>query len=99
MYRPPSSCFRTFPDDVSKLLLIAAAHITETIVYGDFNSRYTDSTCTNASNLADLLDTSGFVQHVSDATHERGNILDLIITAKTSGLLATPVSPTTLFTM
>ena len=98
MNRPPSSCFRNFPDDVSNVLLIAAAHPTETIVRGDFNTRYKDSTCTNANNLADLLDTSGFVQHVSDATHERGNILDLIITAKTSGQLATPVSPTTLLT-
>ena len=98
MYRPPSSCFRTFLDDVAKVLLIAAAHPTETIVCGDFNSRYKDSTCTNANNLAYLLDTSGVVQHVSDATHERGNILYLIITAKTSGLLATPVSPTTLLT-
>ena len=98
MYRPPSSCFRTFLDDVSKVSLIAAVHPTETIVCGDFNTRYKDSTCTNANNLADLLDTYGVVQHVSDATHERGNILDLIITAKTSGLLATPVSPTALLT-
>ena len=98
MYRPPSSCFKTFLDDVSKVLLIAAAHPTETIVCGDFNTRYKDSTCTDAINLADLLDTSGFVQHVSGATHERGNTLDLIITAKTSSLLATPVSPTTLLT-
>ena len=71
MYRPPSSCFRTFPDDVSKVLLIAAAHATETIVCGDFNTRYKDPTCTNANNLANLLDTSDFMQRVSDATHER----------------------------
>ena len=48
-------------------------------------------------NLADLLDTSGFVQHVSGATHVRGNTLDFV-TAKTYNLLTTPVSPTTLFT-
>ena len=78
MYRPPSSCFKTFLDGVSKVLLIAAAHSSETIVCGDFNTRYKDSTCTDAINLADLLDTSGFVQHVSGATHEHGNTLDLI---------------------
>ena len=98
MYRPPRSCFKTFLDDVSKVLLIAAAHPTETIVCGDFNTRYKDSTCTDAINLADLLDTSGFVQHVSGATHERGNTLDLIVTAKTSNPLTTPVSPTNLLT-
>ena len=38
------------------------------------------------------------MQRVSDVTHERGNIVDLIITAKTSGLLATPICPTTLLT-
>ena len=90
MYRSPSSCFKTFLDDVSKVLLIAAAHPTETIVCGDFNTRYKDSTCIDAINLAYLLDTSDFVQHVSGATHERGNILDLIVTAKTSNLLTTP---------
>ena len=95
MHRQPSSCFKTFLDDVSKVLLIATAHPTETIVCGNFNTRYKDSICMKANNLTDLLDTSGFLQHVSDASHERGNILDLIITAKTSGLLATPVSPTT----
>ena len=98
MYRPPRSCFKTFQDDGSKVLLIVAAHPTETIVCGDFSTRYKDSTCTDAINLADLLDTSGFVQHVSGATHERGSILDLIVTAKTSNLLTTPVSPTTLLT-
>ena len=62
---------------------------------GDFNTRYGDSTCTDATNLADLLGTSGFVQHVKGSTHERGNILDLVIT---SDVIATAVKPTTLFT-
>ena len=97
MYKLPSSCFRTFLDDVSKVLLIAAAHPTETVVCGDFNTRYKDSTCTDAINLADMLDTSGFILHVKSATHdEHGNILDLIIIAKTSNLFPISISPTTL---
>ena len=75
IYRPPSSCFITFLEDVSKELLIVAAHPTETIVCGDFNTTYKNTTCTNANNLADLLETSGFMQRVSDVTHERDNIL------------------------
>ena len=98
VYRPPSSDFRSFLDDVGKVLLTAATHPTETVVCGDFNTRYGDPTCTNATNLADLLETSGFVQHVDSPTHERGNILDLVITSSTSHIIATPVKPTTLIT-
>ena len=96
MCKPPSSCFGTLLDDVSNVLLIAAAHPKETIVCGDFSTIYKYSTCTDAINQEDLRDTSGFVQHVSSATHERCNMLDLIITAKTFDLLSIPVSTTTL---
>ena len=93
VYRPPMSYFRSFLDDVGKVLLIAAAHPTETVVCGDFNTRYGDPTCTDATNLADLLGTSGFVQHVKGSTHERGNIFDLVITSETSDIIATAVKP------
>ena len=76
-----------------KVLLNAAAHPTETVVCGDFNTRYGDPTCTNATNLSDLLETSGFVQHVNSPTHERGSILDLVITSSTSHIIATAVKP------
>ena len=65
---------------------------------GDFNTKYGEPTCTDAVNLADLLDTAGFTQHVTGATHERGNTLDLVITAKTSHPIATAVKPTSLIT-
>ena len=93
MCRPPNSCFGTFLDDVSTVLLIAGTHPTETVVCGDFNTKYGEPTCTDAVNLADLLDTAGFTQHVTGATHERGSKLDLVITAKTSHPIATAVKP------
>ena len=71
-------------------------YITPIIVYCDFNMQYGDPTCTNA--MADLLETSGFVQHVKSPTHECGNILDLVITSDTSQVIATAVKPTTLIT-
>ena len=49
MYRPPSSCFRTFLDDVSKVLLIAAAHPTETIVCGASKMDYEHNGLCNLS--------------------------------------------------
>ena len=49
-------------------------------------------------NLADLLETHGFVQHVQGATHERGNTLDLVITSGTSHVINTTVELETFLT-
>ena len=59
---------------------------------------YGDPTCTDATNLSDLLETSGFVQHDRGATDERGNTLDLVNTSDTSHVIATAVKPTTIIT-
>ena len=63
---------------------------------GDFNTKYGDPTCTGAVNLAELLETAGFEQHVTGATHERSNTLDLVITAKAPHPIFTAVGPTSL---
>ena len=63
---------------------------------GDFNTRYGDSTCADAMNMADLLETSGFDKHAQSATHEHGDTLDMIITSGTSHVIATTVEPKTL---
>ena len=90
---PPAS-FRSFLGDVEKVLLVVAVRLNETVVCGDFNTRYGDSTC--AMNQADILEASGFVQHVQSATHKRGSVLDLIITSGTSHVIAMTVEPKTL---
>ncbi|KAI0214317.1 hypothetical protein LSAT2_000559 [Lamellibrachia satsuma] len=89
VYRPLASDFRSFLDDVGKVRLIAAAHIKEMVVCGDFNTGYGDSTCANAMNMADLLETSGFDKHAQGATREHGDTLDMIITSGTSHVIAT----------
>ena len=66
---------------------------------GDFNTKYGDPVCTDAVNLADLLDTAGSEQHVTGATHERGNTLDLVITAKAPHPIFIAVGPTSLITV
>ena len=77
---------------------MADTHPTETVVCGDFNTKYGDPTCTDAVNLSDLLDTAGFEQHVTSATHERDNMLDLVITTKTPHPIFTAVKPSSLIT-
>ena len=63
----------------SILLLIAVAHPTKTPYLG-LQHHYKDSICTDASNLAYLLDTSDLV---SGAGHKQGNTLNLVITVNT----------------
>jgi len=38
------------------------------------------TSCVHAARLADLLQSFGYVQHVTTATHTAGHILDLVIT-------------------
>ena len=81
---------------MSKVLLIAGTHPIETAVSGDFNTTFGDPT--DAVNLADLLDTVGFEQHVTGVTHERSNTLDLETIAKAPHRIFTAVGPTSLIT-
>ena len=83
---------------MSKVLLIAGTHLTQTVVCWDFNTKYGDPTCTDTVNMTDLLDAAGFEQHVTGATHERGNTLDLVITAKALHPIFTAVRSTSLIT-
>ena len=99
VYRPPSSSLpRAFLEDFTELLNNVANHLSETIISGDFNIRYNNSQSTDVANFADLLDCAGFIQHVTEATHVSGNVLDLVITHRCSNIITSPVIPTTLLT-
>ena len=79
--RPPSSSLpRAFLDDFTQLLNNVANTLNETIICGDFNIKYNNTESADVANFADLLDCAGFIQHVTDATHLSGDLLDLIIT-------------------
>lgn len=57
VYRPPSSDFRSFLDDVGKVLLIASAHPSETIVCDDFNTRGNTLDLVITSETSDIIAT------------------------------------------
>ena len=54
------------------------------IILGDFNVPYGDVDDAHARALRDILPDANLRQNVTDATHNRGNILDLIITSTSS---------------
>jgi len=49
------------------------------VICGDFNVHVNDASCADAVRLADLLQSFGYVQHVTTATHTAGHTLDLVI--------------------
>ena len=67
-----------FLDEISEYL---ALHINTKypIFLGDFNIHWQDEVDGNATLFADTLEVLGLIQHAHFPTHNRNNILDLVI--------------------
>ena len=78
IYRPPNSDMNQFLDEIAEYL---ALHINTKypIFLGDFNIHWRDEVDGNASSFADTVEALGLTKHVQFPTHNRNNILDLVI--------------------
>ena len=80
IYRPPNSDLNQFLDEIAEYL---ALHINTKypIFLRDFNIHWGDEIDGNASSFADTLEAQGLTQQfpVQFPTHNRNNILDLVI--------------------
>ena len=63
------------------------------IISGDFNIHMDVSNNPDTIRFRDFLDLMGLVQHVKRPTHEKGHILDLIITRQCDNIVATEPWP------
>ena len=91
IYRPPSSSrnsqpFATFLTEFRELVECVGTK-SGIIIVGDFNVRYGDDSDPHARALRDVLSDANLRQNVTDATHNHGNVLDLVITASSSSLV------------
>ena len=75
-----------FFDELSVTLSYYHTYRHEVIVIGDFNIHVNKFSDTNAQKLADILEMFNLKQHISEATHENGNTLDLVITPEISSV-------------
>ncbi|XP_062616028.1 uncharacterized protein LOC134277728 [Saccostrea cucullata] len=64
----------------------------ETIITGDFNFHIDDENNPNAVRFLQTLEDHNLTQHITTATHNRGHILDLLITKSESTILKTKPS-------
>ena len=54
------------------------------IILGDFDVAYGDNNDAQARTLHDILSDANLRQNVTDATHQHGNVYDLVISASSS---------------
>ena len=61
----------------------------ELLIVGDFNI-HLDSSNNESQSFLDILNANGLIQHVKSSAHQKGHILDLVITREQSNLLKRP---------
>ena len=81
VYRPSGSApFNDFLEEFSNFLDDQVyPKASDLLISGDFNI-HMDSSCTNTRDFCDLVTSFNLKQHVCEPTHNRGHILDLLIT-------------------
>ena len=86
VYRPPSTEVSTFCDEFTSLL--DQYNTPSLIVVGDFNI-HVDRPGPDKSQFDEVLTNHRLSQHVTSATHEKGHILDLILSGVDSNIITT----------
>ena len=98
MYRPPYSAEHpvstaVFIGEFADYLESVVMSSELLIISGDFNIHMDVSNNPDTIRFRDFLDSMGLVQHVKRPTHEKGHILDLIITRQCDNIVATEPWP------
>jgi hypothetical protein len=91
LYRPPYSTNNQTPmstffqelDDYLNVLLMIKEPV---LIVGDINIHMEDEENVAKQNMDDMLASKGLVQHVTEATHSAGHILDVVITREVDDL-------------
>ena len=73
-----------FLDELTELLTTRLSNIENPIILGDFNMHIGDTNDYNSKTFVDAMEPLGLKQHITEPTHHKGNILDLIFTETTS---------------
>ena len=93
IYRPPYSELHrvttsTFFKESGEHLSDLAVSSCRVLICGDFNIPVNENSSTDTKRLCDILNATGFHQHVSGMTHRLGNTLDLVITRNSDSILS-----------
>ena len=94
VYRPPPSCkhglrYEDFAVEWTSYIEQFVEVQEELLIVGDFNI-HVDSSNNESQSFLDILNANGLIQHVKSSTHQKGHILDLVITREQSNILKRP---------
>ena len=81
MYRPPSNSVADFMEDFLDFIDHHTTTSGRLLVVGDLNLHLDNEKDRNASVFRDLMHSLNLYQHVHEPTHDRGHILDVVVTS------------------
>ena len=81
MYRPPSNSVADFMEDFLDFIDHHTTTSGRLLVVGDLNLHLDNEKDRNASAFRDLMHSLNLYQHVHEPTHDRGHILDVVVTS------------------
>nr|XP_054765343.1 uncharacterized protein LOC129272137 [Lytechinus pictus] len=88
IYRPPGfKCFSMFMNKFSDLLDERLYTLSPFVITGDLNIHLDDLSSQHTRGFNDLIDRHGLRQLVTESTHDRGHILDVILVRNSDRLL------------
>ena len=91
VYRSPSGCWDKFVDLFLKLVQ-DIVELRKVVILGDFNIHF-HSDDPHATSFKDAMSAMGYDQQVNFATHNRGNILDLVFVDASGEIQAVDTKP------
>ena len=78
-----------FINDITTHLTSLLPATTNNVILGDFNMHINDMSSNNVVIFNDTLMALGLTQYVTNSTHTKGNILDLILTEEATSIKLT----------
>ena len=86
VYHPPDTSNLAFVGDFIEWIVDPLADNSNLLVAGDFNLHVNDKNDDDSNNFIDAMTALGLIQHVTFATHNSGNTLNLVMTEVVSDI-------------
>ncbi|KAJ8047785.1 hypothetical protein HOLleu_06878 [Holothuria leucospilota] len=80
--------FSVFLQEFSTLIESYQLNSTEVVFMGDFNIWVDDVNNREGKQFMELLSSYGLIQHITEATHDHGHVLDLFITREANNMVS-----------
>ena len=88
IYRPPTTAIQSFLDEFATFVNEIAVTRQDILIVGDFNLHCELNDAPGVKALNDILAENNLKQHVTEPTHMKGHMLDLVITRSSSSLVS-----------